>query len=340
MITRMTPTRQKAEAADEDADEVTEGDWRQAIRESVRRPHQLDSTANPEAHGLFATRVPLAFAEQIDPADPGDPLLRQVKPSTDELTETQGFVSDPVGDLDAMAAPGVIHKYHGRVLLIATGACAINCRYCFRRHFPYGLATASANNWRAAIDYLTTQPEVTEIILSGGDPLVLPTAKLSQLTDQLDALPHIKRVRIHSRTLTAMPQRLDRQLLDWLGSISQRLVLVHHINHPRELGPKQRAALAQLRQLQLLQLNQSVLLAGVNDSVSILVKLSQHLFENGVLPYYLHLLDPVAGAAHFQVDLPLATELADAMRERLPGYLVPRLVRETAGEPSKTPVSN
>ncbi|MDX1569887.1 MAG: EF-P beta-lysylation protein EpmB, partial [Xanthomonadales bacterium] len=293
------------------------------------------SPAEKDAHRQFPVLVPPAFSAAI--AAGGPPLLRQVAPDPQELQDAPGFVTDPVGDLDASAARGVIHKYHGRLLLIATGACAIHCRYCFRRHFPYASELAARDDWAGALAYLASDETIREVILSGGDPLTLSTAKLKRLTDGLEALPHVRRIRIHSRIPCVLPERIDAELLDWLATLGLQVVLVLHANHPAELLAAG-DALQALRDAGVTLLNQAVLLRGVNDDPEVLVDLQETLFAAGVLPYYLHMLDPVAGAAHFAVPDEKAQELMHRIRCLLPGFLVPRLVREMPGAPYKIPL--
>lgn len=292
---------------------------------------------NP-ARDAFPMRVPWPFVARMRRGDPRDPLLRQVLPLDDELRPMPGYVDDAVGDLAARGAPGVIHKYHGRALLVATGSCAVNCRYCFRRHFPYAEETAAAGRWRDAIDWLRTRPDVDEVILSGGDPLSLSTARLAELTDGLATIPHVRRLRLHTRLPIVLPSRVDAALAGWLGGLPWPVVVVIHGNHANEFDAAVDAALARLRDAGATLLNQSVLLAGVNDDVDALESLSERLFSAGVLPYYLHVLDPVRGAAHFDVPDDVARRLVAALRARLPGYLVPRLVREIPGADAKTPL--
>ena len=322
-------------------------DWKQELRAAARSPQQLvdalqlppDVTAAAiPGSNLFPVRVPQGWLSRISPRDPEDPLLRQVLPLAAEQDATDGWGTDAVGDLDAMAVPGVIHKYHGRVLLIATGACAIHCRYCFRRHFPYGAATAAAGNWRDALAYVGSRSDINEVILSGGDPLTLDTARLAALTSGLRLIPQVRRLRIHTRIPVALPSRIDERLLEWLAAVSLQKVVVVHVNHPAELDDASRAALDRLRIAGVTLLNQSVLLAGVNDDADVLCELSESLFSAGVLPYYLHLLDRVQGAAHFEVAQDRARDLLHEVRRRLAGFLVPRLVREQRGEPYKLPV--
>lgn len=321
------------------------GRWQAAWRDAIRDPHELLDllglrgmvTVSAGAAGQFPLRVPRGFAARMRPGDPHDPLLRQVLPLDEELRPAAGFVADPVGDLQAMAGHGVLHKYHGRVLLVATGACAVHCRYCFRRHFPYAEANAAAGQWEAALRYIGSRPEISEVILSGGDPLVLNDRRLSELAHALADIPHLRRLRIHSRLPIVLPSRVDERLLDWLAGTRLSPVLVVHANHPHELDAEVADAAARLRARGVTLLNQTVLLAGVNDDPEVLIALSERLFECGIQPYYLHALDRVQGAGHFQADAELPA-LMQALRARLPGYLVPRPVREEPGQPAKTPL--
>jgi EF-P beta-lysylation protein EpmB len=322
-------------------------DWKNALANAVRDPAELLALlelppallpAAREAAAGFPLRVPRGYLARMRKGDLADPLLRQVLPLAEELEEIEGFGLNPVGDLQASAAPGVLHKYQGRVLLTATGACAIHCRYCFRRHFPYGEENPARKDWQGAIDYLQAHPEVDELILSGGDPLLLDTPQLLRLGKRLRMLPQLRRIRLHTRLPVVLPERIDAQLLDWLGSLPWQTVVVIHANHAHELDAGVGAALAALQRTGVTLLNQSVLLRGVNDDEESLVRLSEALFSRGVMPYYLHLLDRVAGAAHFDVEESRAVALHQALRRRLPGYLVPRLVREIEGLPNKQPV--
>ena len=299
----------------------------------------------PQAHELlpaadtgFSMRVPRGFVARMRAGDPADPLLLQVLPAAAELGEVPGFTRDAVGDLAARAAHGVLQKYAGRALLIATGSCAVHCRYCFRRHFPYAEDTAATNRWSAALDHLRTDSSIHELILSGGDPLSLSTAKLTELTDRLRGIPQVRRLRIHTRLPVVLPERVDTEFTSWLRSLPLQKVVVLHANHGNEIDASVADACSRLRDAGASLLNQSVLLRGVNDRVATLIELSEKLMEAGVLPYYLHQLDRVQGAAHFAVDDALARGLICALRDRLPGYLVPRLVREIAGEAAKTPL--
>lgn len=321
--------------------------WQQLWREAVSDPHELLGLLDLSAHAAdllpasdtgFALRVPRGFVARMRRGDPADPLLRQVLPLAAELREVPGFTRDAVGDIAARAATGVLHKYQGRALLIATGSCAVHCRYCFRRHFPYAEETAAANQWEQSIEHLRSDDSIAEVILSGGDPLSLSTPKLAELTNALATIPHIRRLRIHTRLPVVLPERVDAEFIQWLGALPFQRVVVMHANHPNEIDPSVDVACAGLREAGATVLNQSVLLRGVNDDIETLVALSERLFGAGVLPYYLHQLDRVAGAAHFEVDDLHAQALLDELRARLPGYLVPRLVREVAGAPSKLPL--
>lgn len=283
----------------------------------------------------FPLRVPRGYVARMRPGDPADPLLRQVLPLAEEDTLTTGFGKDPVGDLAALAGPGVLHKYHGRALVITTGACAIHCRYCFRRHFPYADAQGRNSDWAAVLDYLAQDESIEEVILSGGDPLALSDSRLATLTQGLDQIPHLQRLRIHTRLPIVLPERVDADLLAWLSMTRLKPVMVLHANHAQELDDSVSAALARLSHIGVCLLNQSVLLRGVNDSVVALRTLSEHLFACGVLPYYLHLMDRVQGAAHFEVQEAQARSLIQELGAQLPGYLLPRLVREQAGAAAK-----
>ena len=321
--------------------------WQQLWREAVRDPAELlallglaglAGRVSASAAAQFPLRVPRGFVARMRAGDPDDPLLRQVLPLDDEDRVVPGFGLDAVGDLAAGAGTGVIHKYQGRVLLVATGSCAVHCRYCFRRHYPYAEQTAAAGGWREALDYLAGETGVQEVLLSGGDPLSLSTAKLAEFTGELARLPHIRRLRLHTRLPVVLPERVDDELVAWLAGLPWPVVMVVHANHGNEIDAPVAAALGRLRAAGVHLLNQAVLLRGVNDSVEALAGLSERLFGAGVLPYYLHQLDRVAGTAHFEVPDEAARVLVQALSARMPGYLVPRLVREQAGAPAKTPL--
>jgi EF-P beta-lysylation protein EpmB len=317
--------------------------WREAIRD----PRELLSLlglqdaalqVSAEAAAQFPLRVPRGFAAKMRPGDPHDPLLRQVLPLDDEMQPMPGFVLDAVGDGAAKAADGVIRKYRGRALLVTTGSCAVHCRYCFRRHFDYASETAAAGQWREAVAVIRDDAGIDEVILSGGDPWSLSTPKLVELTDALAGIPHLKRLRIHTRLPVVLPERVDAALVAWLRDLPWPTAVVLHANHPAEIDCNVARACAALREAGATLLNQAVLLRGVNDDVDTLAALSERLFESGVLPYYLHQLDRVQGSAHFEVGDDEARRLHAALAARLSGYLVPRLVREVAGDPGKRPL--
>lgn len=301
-------------------------------------PSSSQHAAPPRRDADFVELTTSTVEAQIDASDPDDPIALQFRVDPRESLEVPGFDADPVGDLAANAVPGVLHKYRGRALLVLTGACAVHCRYCFRRHFPYGDQRLDEDALEQALDYLAADPEMTEVILSGGDPLVLSPRRLATVIERLAALPQLRRLRIHSRIPTVSPERIDASLCQRLAAFPGQVVLVAHVNHPRELGSQSAAAFGRLREAGVTLLNQAVLLEGVNNDSDVLADLSEALFAQGVLPYYLHQLDPVAGAAHFAVDAAVGRERIEALRARLPGYLVPRFVVEQAGEPSKTPL--
>jgi EF-P beta-lysylation protein EpmB len=318
--------------------------WREALRDPADLLRALDlpdlaERVSATAQAQFPLRVPAGYVARMRAGDPADPLLRQVLPLDDEDRVVPGFALDAVGDAAAKGATGVIHKYAGRALLIATGSCAIHCRYCFRRHFPYADETAASQGWASALRYLDEHPDVSEVILSGGDPLSLSTGKLQELTEALRTRPTVRRLRIHTRLPIVLPERVDAELLAWLGHLPWPVAMVVHANHAHELDALVADAHRALREAGVHLLNQAVLLRGVNDSVDALAELSERLFDQGVLPYYLHLLDRVAGTAHFDVPEAQATSLHRALQTRLPGYLVPRLVREVAGDPGKRPIA-
>lgn len=318
-------------------------DWRDQLRTAVRDPAELlDLLGLPHADEprtpRFPMLVPHAFIRRMRPGDRRDPLLLQVLPERSELEPAPGFSDDPVGDLGSRAGRGILHKYHGRVLLVATGACAVHCRYCFRQAFPYSSEHASGDQWEAALTHIRADTSIEEVILSGGDPLMLPTARLQQLTDLLQEIPHIRRLRIHTRLPIILPDRVDEALLGWVDALPWPVALVVHANHANEFDQAVSDALLRLRMRRVHVLNQAVLLAGVNDSTAALAELMRRSFEAGALPYYLHMLDPVSGAQRFETDEHRARKMVDDLRRLLSGFLVPRLVREVAGEPYKLPI--
>jgi EF-P beta-lysylation protein EpmB len=288
----------------------------------------------------FRCLVTKAYINRMEAGNINDPLLRQVLPVVEETDAQiqQLGVNDPVGDLDALVSPGLIHKYHGRALLITTGACAIHCRYCFRRVYPYQQSSCTGKALQDALLYLNEHPEIEEIILSGGDPLILDNERLSQLISTLEGIRHVHTIRIHTRLPIVLPSRINTGLLDLFNASRFHTVMVIHANHANELDEAVSTGLQQLHDTGVILLNQSVLLKGINDNADALVDLSRRLFQCSTLPYYLHLLDPVTGAMHFAVSKHTAIDLKRQLEERLPGYLVPRLVREIAGNKAKTAI--
>lgn len=322
--------------------------WQQQLAGAIRDPAELmallalDPAAAPDcAQALrdFPLRVPRAFAARMRPGDWADPLLLQVLPSHRESEHQVGFVADPLGENDSNPVPGLIHKYRGRVLLITSPACAVHCRYCFRRHFPYDDNTPGSRDWDQALDYIAADPGISEVILSGGDPLAAGDGHLQRLVARIAAIGHVRRLRLHTRLPVVLPARITEDCLAWLTGSRLQVVMVIHANHANELDSEVAAALAALAKQGVTLLNQAVLLRGVNDSADALADLSERLFELGVLPYYLHLLDRVSGAGHFEVGEKEGRRLYRELLARLPGFLVPRLVREQAGERSKTPLA-
>lgn len=320
--------------------------WQQQLQEAIRCPQALLSRLQlPEsllpaatlACQSFPLVVPEAFIQKMQLGDLNDPLLKQVLPIQQELIAQTGFGTDPVGEQGNQQA-GLIQKYHGRVLLMVNGHCAVNCRYCFRRHFPYEENKLSRSQWLDVIKHIAADTSISEVIYSGGDPLASSDKHLAWLTEQIAHIPHIKRLRIHSRLPVVIPDRINQDCLDWLAQTRLQTVFVFHINHANEIDTALAEAANKLNNAGLTLLNQSVLLKGVNDKPEILSQLSERLFESGILPYYLHQLDKVAGSAHFSISDKQAKDLHQALLYRLPGYLVPKLVAEHAGKASKTPL--
>lgn len=328
---------------------TTRLDWQEQLADSFTSISALcqylqlradELPVSPEAEQRFPLRVPQFFADLMEKGNPNDPLLRQILPVAQEAHDYPGFSNDPVGDLDAACAPGVLHKYFGRALFIAGGGCAINCRYCFRRNFPYSDHQLSRQTESSAIDYLQAHPEISEIILSGGDPLLLNDRRLTSLIENIGAVAHIRRIRIHSRIPVVLPARLTDTLLTLLLNSEKQIVMVLHCNHANEISPQLESACRKLKQHEVMLLNQSVLLRGVNDSVEALSRLSDKLFTAGIIPYYLHLLDKAAGTGHFEISEKNAVNIVQQLQQRLPGYLVPKLVKEQAGASSKIPLTS
>ena len=326
--------------------------WQEAMKRAIRSSQQLrkavglppDSSKGVGADGKlageqnFPTFAPLEFVARIEPRNADDPLLKQVLPVTAEEVEHVGFASDPVGDLNALASPGVLHKYEGRALILTTSACGIHCRYCFRREFPYQQTGSRKDDWLPSIKYLQQRTDIEEVILSGGDPLTTTDEKLDQLITALEGIPHLKRLRLHSRMPIVIPQRITGELVKRLSSSRLSAWMVIHANHPQELSESVLSGTAQLIDAGVPVLNQAVLLRGVNDQTEVLVELCRRLVNHRIQPYYLHQLDRVRGAAHFEVPVETGLKMIENLRAVLPGYAIPQYVHEEAGEKSKTPI--
>ncbi|MCV6624601.1 MAG: EF-P beta-lysylation protein EpmB [Cellvibrionaceae bacterium] len=320
--------------------------WQQELRHVLRRPEQLAeylelplALFSAAAAEEFELRLTRHFAGLMAKGDPDDPLLKQVLASPMELAPSPGYSAEPLAESEHFSpVPGLVHKYHGRVLLLPSSQCAINCRYCFRRHFPYREHQLSRSQWQPALDYIRADGSISEVILSGGDPLSLADKQLAWLSETLAELPQLKRLRVHSRLPVVLPQRVDEDLLGWLNDRRFQTSLVLHINHPNELSAELTAACERLRQNGVRLFNQAVLLKGVNNSAATLAQLSEELFAEHIQPYYLHQLDRVRGAAHFRIADTEAKALYRELRSLLPGYMVPLLTQEIPGEAAKTPL--
>lgn len=287
------------------------------------------------ARRLFPLRVPLPFVQRIEKGNPKDPLFLQVMSSADEFIQAEGFTTDPLEEQESVV-PSVLHKYHNRLLLMVKGGCAVNCRYCFRRHFPYADNKGNKANWQKALDYIASRPEIEEVIFSGGDPLMAKDHELDWLIKNLENIPHLQRLRIHTRLPVVIPQRITPELCKMLSESRFQTVLVTHINHPNEIDDVFSAAIFKLKQAGVVLLNQAVLLKDINDDAQILKQLSDKLFSIHILPYYLHLLDKVEGASHFYIEDEKALNIYKTLQSITSGYLVPKLAREIAKEPNKT----
>ncbi|AZB92307.1 EF-P beta-lysylation protein EpmB [Acinetobacter pittii] len=325
-----------------------EQNWQSQLSDLITDPSELLSLLELSSEQLlsgailasekFKLRVPRAFVGKMNAKNPLDPLLLQVLPHHLELEEHPEFVTDPLGEEAANQLPGVLHKYKSRFLLTLTGACAVHCRYCFRRHFPYQENLPKNEDWLNIKNYIEANPNINEIILSGGDPLTLSNRKLALWLERLSSLKQIEILRIHSRVPIVIPNRIDEQLISLLKNSRLRIVLVVHSNHASELDDFTCSKLLQLSDHHITVLNQAVLLKGVNDSAQTLIDLSYRLFEARVMPYYLHVLDKVKGAQHFDLESSKIDDIYRDVLANLPGYLVPKLVREIAGEKNKTPL--
>ncbi|ETX10035.1 lysine 2,3-aminomutase [Marinomonas ushuaiensis DSM 15871] len=289
-----------------------------------------------EAQQGFKLLVPRPYLSRIEYGNPNDPLLLQVLPSAAEMQKVLGYSKDPLEEADHNPQKAIVHKYKRRLLVITTGTCAVNCRYCFRRHFPYGDNQLAQAEWQSVIGYLKVHPDVNEVILSGGDPLMMKDALLADKVRQIEALPQIKRLRIHSRLPVVIPARICDDMLDWINKSRLDIIMVWHINHANEVDEYVAQAALKLKQAGVTVLNQGVLLKGVNDSVEAQVNLSEAVFSAGILPYYMFTLDPVEGAAHFDISIEDAQRLMGKVAAELPGYLVPKLAKEIPGQTSKT----
>lgn len=332
---------------DRDLHLCDEKSWQKDLREVITEPEQLlslldisaaDYLQHFKARSLFPVRVPLSFIKRMKKGDINDPLLKQVMPLSSEFVVTDGYSVDPLQEHDTVAE-GLLHKYSNRVLMIVKSGCAINCRYCFRRHFPYQDNSPNKKRWQSALDYIAAHDEISEVIFSGGDPLMAADDHLAWLIEQIEQIPHVTRLRIHTRLPVVIPNRITKSLVALLKGSRLKATMVLHINHPNEINHELIAALEPLRAARIPLFNQSVLLRGVNDDAQVLSTLSENLFDAGIQPYYLHLFDAVQGAAHFDVIEEDAIAIVKAMLANLPGFLMPKLVREIAGQANKTPIN-
>ena len=319
--------------------------WQKELASVVTDPKKLleavqispeDYLQHFQARKLFPVRVPRPYISRIKKGDINDPLLKQVMPLDKEFITTQGFTTDPLEEHDSVAE-GLLHKYKNRVLMIVKSGCAVNCRYCFRRHFPYADNSPNKQRWQAALDYIKQHNEIREVIFSGGDPLMASDEHLGWLVAQLEKIPHLTRLRIHTRMAIVIPQRVTSNLVTLLKTTRLKPTIVFHINHQHEIDPHVLKAVEALRLARIPLFNQSVLLKGVNDSADTLCALSETLFDAGIHPYYLHLFDKVQGVAHFDVSDKEVNAIVKKMLATLPGFLMPKVVREIAGEANKTP---
>ena len=326
--------------------ESVEQNWLKQLANGISDPakllEMLEIDPSPWQDGfaarkLFAQRVPQSFVDRMEKGNPYDPLLRQVLPLSEEFEVHEGYSNDPLEEQDN-ELPGLLHKYRNRALMIVKGGCAVNCRYCFRRHFPYQENKSGKQAWTKCLEYMTQQPELNEVIFSGGDPLMAKDDEIHWLLEHIAQIPHIKRLRIHSRLPVVIPARITDELCQRLRASRLQIVLVTHINHANEINAEFAAQMAKLKQAGVPLLNQAVLLKDVNNSIEAQVALNEALFDAGILPYYLHVLDKVQGAAHYFVSDEEAKTIMRGVITRVSGYLVPKLTREIGGRPSKTPL--
>jgi len=313
--------------------------WRSLCKNNATKKSFSDiEKYDVNAEKLFPLHIPQFLQESINSNDENDPILLQVLPQKHELDAVKYYSDDPVGDLITTPVKGVIHKYHGRVLLITTGICAVNCRYCFRRNFPYAQNHASKNNWDDALSYIKSNKDINEVILSGGDPLMLSTKVLKKLSNRLEKILHVKTLRIHTRMPIVTPSRITTNFLNWLNNVTLKKVMVVHCNHANELNQHHMPLFKSIAKTNTLLLNQSVLLKNINDDVEVLNNLSHRLFDFGILPYYLNQLDKANGTHHFRVTKKEAISIHKQLLQTLPGYLVPKLVEEISGKMNKSPM--
>jgi len=300
-----------------------------------------DDEALPIIQGekQFPVLVPQPFIDKMEMGNPDDPLLLQVLSQASEDIQQEGFIADPLAEKNSNHQRGIIHKYHSRALVLLTGGCAVNCRYCFRRHFPYQENRLGKQHWQEVLEYLNKNTSLSEVILSGGDPLLLDDHLLENYINQLEAIPHITKLRIHTRLPVVIPQRITEKFVKLLNDSRFACSIVFHINHPNEIDSLFEKQIEPLQRSKTVLLNQSVLLKGINDSSEILCNLSEKLFTAGIIPYYLHLLDKVSGAAHFDMSKEAALIIYKEMHLKLSGYLVPKLTREEPGKGCKTPIN-
>ena len=324
-----------------------ENSWQKDLRQVITDPEKLlnllninadDYLQHFKARKLFPVRVPLPFIKRMEKGNFNDPLLKQVMPLSNEFIATTGYITDPLEEHDTVAE-GLLHKYKNRVLMIVKSGCAVNCRYCFRRHFPYQDNSPNKKRWQDALNYITEQKSISEVIFSGGDPLMASDEHLAWLIKQIELIPHVKRLRIHTRLPLVIPNRITSDLVSLLSNTTLKPTMVFHINHANEIDEAFANAIEPLRDARIPLFNQSVLLKGVNDNAETLISLSEKVFDIGIIPYYLHLFDPVQGAAHFDVSEAKAKNIANEMLASLPGFLMPKLVREIAGQTNKTPIN-
>ena len=323
-----------------------EQNWLKQLSNAISDPYQLleqlEIDATPwesglRARKLFPMRVPQSFVDRMGKGNPYDPLLQQVLPLSQEFEVHSGYSQDPLEEQGAVV-PGLLHKYASRALMIVKGGCAVNCRYCFRRHFPYQDNKGNKENWQLALDYIASQPDIDEVILSGGDPLMAKDRELEWLINKIEGIDHVATLRIHSRLPVVIPARVTDTLCELLQTTRLNTVFVTHINHANEVNSEFSDAIGRLRAANVIMLNQAVLLKGINDSIEAQVALSHAIFNAGILPYYLHVLDKVQGAAHYFISDQDAKQLMQGVIKKVSGYLVPKLTREEGGKTSKTPL--